>query len=310
MRESAFIAHLLASEPPPRGAVLLGPGDDMAALRVEGGAVLAAIDAVVEGRHFRTGTDLRLVGRKAVLRNLSDVAAMAARPLACLASVAAPRGFSDEDARRLLAGVRSAAEEHACPLVGGDTAIHARDDSPLVVSVAILATPAAVGGEFVRRRGGRLGDLVAVTGRLGGSLDPDGGGRHLDFPPRLAEATELAETLGTRLHAMIDLSDGLGVDAAHLAEAAAGDLAIEIEASAVPCREGLPIERALGDGEDFELCFCCSGPPPAEVRGVPVTVVGRVVEREGGPRVRLRRGTVLSDASRFGFEHRSEETTR
>jgi thiamine-monophosphate kinase len=307
MRESAFIAHLLASDPPPSPAVLLGPGDDMAALRSDGGAVLAAIDAVVEGRHFLAGTDLRLVGRKAVLRNLSDVAAMAARPLACVASVAAPLEFTDADARTLLDGVRSAADAYACPLVGGDTAIHARAGSPLVVSVAILATPALAGGRFLRRKGGRLGDLVAVTGRLGGSLDADGGGRHLDFTPRIAEAIDLAETLGEHLHAMIDLSDGLGVDAGHLAEAAEGDLAIEIDGGAVPRSAGATLEQALGDGEDFELCFCCSVRPPLAVRGVPVTVVGRVVERCGGPRVRLRSERGVVDATRFGYEHRSEE---
>lgn len=309
MRESALIAHLLATEPASMGCVLLGPGDDMAALRSDG-VVLAAIDAVVEGRHFLPGADLHLVGRKAVLRNLSDAAAMAARPLACLASVAAPREFSDAQARTLLAGLRSAAIEHGCPLVGGDTAIHARDAAPLVVSVAILASPALPGDRFICRRGGRLGDLVAVTGSLGGSLAADGGGRHFDFSPRIAEAIELGESLGDRLHAMIDLSDGLGVDAAHLAEAAEGDLAIEIDAAAVPCTPGIPLERAVRDGEDFELCFCCQGEPPASLRGVPVTVVGRMVERRGGPRVRLLLPDGTIDASRLGFEHRSEDAGR
>lgn len=303
MQERRFIEALLATEPAMPAAVELAAGDDMAILRVGDERVLAAIDAVVEGRHFRAGTDPVLVGRKALLRNLSDVAAMAARPLACLASVTLPREAEQSLAEALLAGIRAAAAEFGCPLVGGDTSLHA-GHAPLTLSVAILAIPALPGGRAITRRGARIGDLVSVTGALGGSLRPDGGGRHLDFPPRLAEAIELATGLGHRLHSMIDVSDGLGVDAAHLVEHDES-LAIELDAASIPVREGCSIEQAIGDGEDFELLFTSDAAPPPSVAGTPVRVVGRVVERGGGSRARLRSGDRLTDIAARGFEHAS-----
>ena len=307
MRESTFLSHLYATEPPQRDGVVIGPGDDMALLVAGGDRVLAAIDAVVEGRHFRRGTDLRLVGRKAVLRNLSDVAAMAARPLACLAAVQVPAGFGDADAQRLLEGLREAGDAHDCPLVGGDTAVHADPSAPLTVSVAILAAPALPSGRVITRSGAEIGDRVFVTGTLGGSLAADGGGRHLDFPPRIREANQLARTLGDDLHAMIDLSDGLGIDAGHLAAAADGDLAIEIDAAALPCTPGCSWRQAMGDGEDFELCFCAASPPPARFGDLVVSEVGRVVERRGGPRVRVVTPEGVVDGSSLGYEHRADD---
>jgi len=305
MLESTFIRHLLRTDPPGGAAVLLPTGDDMAMLGVEGGRVLAAIDSVVEGRHFRPGTDLRLVARKALLRNLSDVAAMAARPLACLAAVTLPRRAGDADARALLAGLREVARDFDCPLVGGDTTVHAGDD-PLVVSVAVLAVPALPGGRVITRRGSRLGDLVAVTGELGGSLDADGGGRHLDFPPRIPEAIALARSLGEDLHAMLDLSDGLGIDAARLVEGTP-TLAIEVDVARIPARRGLEWRRAVGDGEDFELLFTTAAEPPREISGTPVRVIGRVVERGEGPPVRLLQAGRVIDGSTMGYDHGRED---
>lgn len=309
MRERTFIEHLLASQPPSGEAVELDVGDDMAMLRVAEGRVLAAIDAVVEGRHVRPGTDPFAIGRKALLRNLSDVAAMAARPLACLASATLPADCSETFAERLLAGIRDTAARYRCPLVGGDTSVHAQPDAPLTVSVAILATPALADGRVVGRRGAKVGDVVAVTGTLGGSLDPDGGGRHLDFEPRIEAAIELATRLGTDLHAMIDLSDGLGVDARHLVEMAemAESVAIEIEAARLPCTPGVDWRRAVADGEDFELLFTCAAVPPPSIAGVPVTSIGHVVEANGGPAVGLRVGDDLLDISTRGFEHGAGE---
>ncbi len=306
MRERTFIEHLLASQPPSGEPVELDVGDDMAMLRVAEGRVLAAIDAVVEGRHVRPGTDPFAIGRKALLRNLSDVAAMAARPLACLASATLPADWSEASAERLLAGISKTAARYRCPLVGGDTSVHAQPDAPLTVSVAILARPALAGGRVVGRRGAKVGDFVAVTGTLGGSLNPDGGGRHHDFEPRIEAAIELATRLGADLHAMIDLSDGLGVDARHLVEMAES-VAIEIEAARLPCTPGVDWRRAVADGEDFELLFTCGAPPPPSIAGVPVTSIGHVVEANGGPAVGLRVGDDLLDISTRGFEHGAGE---
>lgn len=305
MRERSFIEHLLATQPSSPDSVELDVGDDMAIVRIAGGRVLAAIDAVVEGRHFLPHADPFAVGRKAVLRNLSDVAAMAGRPVACLASATVPAGFSEASAERLLAGLRDAATRHGCPLVGGDTSSHAEPGAPLVVSVAVLAEPGTPDGRVIARRGVRIGDRVAVTGTLGGAVDADGGGRHLDFEPRLEAARELVAALGDRLHAMIDLSDGLGIDARHLVDAAdeAEPVAIEIDAARLPCTPGVDWRSAIADGEDFELLFVAASRPPASVAGVPVTEIGTVAARGDGPRVRLRVDGDVLDISERGFEH-------
>jgi thiamine-monophosphate kinase len=155
------------------------------------------------------------------------------------------------------------------------------------------------------RRGARVGDAVCVTGRLGGSLQADGLGRHLTFEPRLSEAIALAEVLGERLHAMIDISDGLGRDASHLAEQSG--VQIEIEADRIPCAEGIGWRRAMSDGEDYELCFAASGEVPARLGELPVIAVGRVVERPrpDSPPVVVKEGDRILDGSELGWEHRS-----
>lgn len=107
---------------------------------------------------------------------------------------------------------------------------------------------------------------------------------------------------GDRLHSMIDVSDGLGVDAAHLVEHD-DSLAIELDANSIPARAGCSIEQALGDGEDFELLFISEGTPPSEVAGTAVSVIGRVIERGSGSGVRLRNGDRIADVSERGFEH-------
>jgi thiamine-monophosphate kinase len=304
MRESELIARIRehnATLGATGGArVLLPPGDDMAMVELAGRRVLVAADQVIEGRHFAPGTPMDLVGRKAIARNASDVAAMAAVPAACVATVALPMGMPDAQVLALGDGLRTAAARWRCPLVGGDIGTHA-GAGPLVVSVAILAEPGPT-GRVLTREGARPGDLLCVTGALGGSLEPDGGGRHLLFEPRIAEALSLVEAMGARLHAMIDLSDGLGRDAGHLAQAAG--LAVEIDAAALPCHPGCDWRRAMGDGEDHELAFACEGPPPATAAGTAVRVVGRFLPADPGqPRVRVREGALLHRGDTLGWEH-------
>ncbi|MFO0782579.1 MAG: thiamine-phosphate kinase [Phycisphaerales bacterium] len=309
MREFQLLSHLaaLAKADPQPAWLRVPPGDDMALVDVPGGRLLVAVDQVVEGRHFVLGTPLEAVGRKAVLRNVSDVAAMASVPLACLASVALPASMDEQGALALLAGVRSAAAAWQCPLIGGDTSVHAQPGSPLVLSVTILAVPGP-SGRVVTRQGTRAGDAVCVTGALGGSLQPDGSGRHLDFTPRVAAALELVSVLGDRLHAMLDISDGLGRDAAHLARnAAPSALDLELRAAAIPCTAGCTWQHALRDGEDHELLFTCAGTPPSQVAGVPVTVIGAAVPpaNAGRSTVWLLDGTQRMDATALGWEHAS-----
>ncbi len=319
MREMSLLEQIYRGNPLLPATVTVPPGDDMAALRLPAGDLLLAVDQVIEGVHITTETvhdDPAIVGRKAVARNLSDVAAMAARPLATLASVVLPTHYGDAQATALLEGVRGTAQVFGAPLIGGDTAVHRDPRAPLVLSVTIAAAPAWPGARVVTRRGGRPGDGLFVTGALGGSLAPDGRGRHLTFEPRIECAVALLELLGERLHAMLDLSDGLGRDAAHLLDA---NTAAIIEANELPTHDGLPWQRALGDGEDYELLFAAAGPVPTRLAGVPITRIGTIVAAEprsgvAAGRVWIRTGIQtgiqigttepLIDASAFGWEHR------
>ncbi|MHC4127396.1 MAG: thiamine-phosphate kinase [Planctomycetota bacterium] len=304
MRESELLQHVFATAGAPTPDVPIPPGDDMAMVKFHDRPVLAAVDQVVGGRHVDLErTPLELVGRKAVTRSLSDVAAMAAKPVALMAAVTLPPDFGHDRATALFDAMRRTAQRYACPLVGGDIAVFRDASSPLVCSVAVLAEPGP--GGPVTRSGARLGDVIAVTGSLGGSLGTDGLGRHLTFEPRIAEASALAETLGRRLHAMIDISDGLGRDASHLAEQSG--VQIEIDAERIPCTEGVDWRRAMSDGEDYELCFAADGEVPPRVGELPVTVVGRVVTRPGpdDPLVVVKAGPRTLDGTELGWEHRS-----
>ncbi|MCA9286631.1 MAG: thiamine-phosphate kinase [Phycisphaerales bacterium] len=284
------------------GRVRVPPGDDMAAIAADGATVLAAVDSVVEGRHFRAGTPMALVGRKAVTRNLSDIAAMAARPLASLAAVVLPAGMSADSAESLFEAVRSTAARFGCPLVGGDIAVHAAGNAPLVCTVTVLATVDHAAGRVVTRSGAQPGDRVYVTGLLGATMTEDGGGHHLEFEPRLEAAAALLGALGSRLHAMIDISDGLGRDASHLAEGS--NVRVRIDAATLPCRAGADWRAAMRDGEDYELCFAASGPVPESAAGVRVSAVGAVLPAGGGPLVEVVAADgVAIDASSLGWEH-------
>jgi thiamine-monophosphate kinase len=247
----AFI-DWLRRRTPAAGRVLVGPGDDTAVLAWEPGPpLLVTTDMLLEGSCFLLAeAGPRRVGRKAMAVNLSDMAAMAGRPVAAVVSVGLPRAGGRALAEELYLGLREVADAFDTAVVGGDTNSW---DGPLVINVALLgeATPRGA----VRRSGARPGDRLLVTGALGGSIR----GKHLDFTPRVREALLLHEA--APLHAMIDVSDGLAADVAHLcAESGCGAV---LRADAIPISEDArrmddgrpPLEHALGDGEDFELVF-------------------------------------------------------
>jgi thiamine-monophosphate kinase len=267
--------------------VALGIGDDCAEIRFTPGAeVLVTTDMLMDGRHFLLNEHpLPAIGRKCLGVNLSDIAAMAGVPVAAVVTVALPRGRAREIALGLHAGIEAMAREFGVALAGGDTNAW---DGPLVVSITVLGETTSRGA--VRRSGARPGDVVLVTGPLGGSLL----GRHLDPRPRVAEALALHEAAD--LHAMIDLSDGLASDLRHILEESGGLGAI-LDAEAIPIHShaltlSAPLEHALGDGEDFELCLTVApddadrllaSPPP----GVVLHRIGMI---DDGPGLRLRRG--------------------
>lgn len=279
--EFAFIDWLRQRTPAdPR--VLLGPGDDTAALQLTPGApCLVTTDMLLEGSCFRLEeAGPRQVGRKAMAVNLSDLAAMAGRPVAAVVSVGLPRTGGRALAEELYLGLRDVADAFATAIVGGDTNTW---NGPLVIAVTLLgeATPRGP----VTRAGAVPGDWLLVTGPLGGSLL----GKHLRFTPRVHEALQLHAQAD--LHAMIDISDGLAADVNHLcAESRCGAVlsaeAIPITAAAQGMNDGRsPLDHALSDGEDFELVFALA-PEQAQrllaaqpVSGITLVHIGACVEQ-------------------------------
>jgi len=245
----------IRSQTPKAPRVLLGPGDDAAVVDwATGKPCVVTTDMLLEGSCFRLAeAGPYLVGRKALAVNLSDIAAMAARPVAAVISVGLPRQGGREIAAELYRGARELADQFETPIVGGDTNSW---DGPLVISVTILGEATDRG--VVRRSGAQPGDWLLVTGPLGGSIQ----GKHLTFIPRVREALRLHEVAD--LHAMIDISDGLAQDVNHICEES--HCGAVLTAEAIPITEAArkmsdaksPLQHALSDGEDFELVFAVS----------------------------------------------------
>ncbi|MCP4251265.1 MAG: thiamine-monophosphate kinase [bacterium] len=295
----------------PQWPVLLGIGDDMAAVevggqRVEGGAaVLVTSDMLLDGVHFDTAEHgFEQIGRKALACSLSDCAAMAVRPVAATVSVAWPAGGDAEGMKRLFEGMWELGKEYGCAIVGGDTTSWR---SPLAVDVTVLAAPYAE-HRPVRRSGARVGDTLYVTGPLGGSRL----GRHLTFKPRVAEAHSLAMCLSPHLHAMMDLSDGLALDLHRMCEASrvGAELAEALLKKVISddARRGAeadgcdPLDHTLSDGEDFELLLAVGGeaPEPPSIEDAFLHPVGQVTA--GGVSMKRGDGTVVPLAAK-GYEH-------
>ncbi len=254
--EIEFVRWLLAGQTRLRPWSKLGVGDDMAILEVDDATILLTADMLLDGVHFQADRQpITAIGRKAVACSLSDCAAMAARPLAALVSVALPRSFPMQSAQELVRSMRQTADAFDCDLVGGDTT---RWDHPLAIDVCMVAGTYP-GIAPVRRSGARPGDILVVTGSLGGSLL----GKHLTFTPRTAEARSMAEALGPGLHALMDISDGLSLDLTRMCEASGTGARLDEEAltsvSSDAAREASRaddrsvLDHAMNDGEDFEL---------------------------------------------------------
>jgi thiamine-monophosphate kinase len=244
------------------------------------------------------------MARKAVARVVSDLAAAGGRPIAGLCAAGLPRG--ERDATELFEAVKRWAEHFGMPLVGGDIASH--EGSGVMLSITGIGAAHPTRG-VVTRKGAKPGDAVYVTGALGGSFDRETGlGRHLTFEPRIEEAAWLCDTLGAGLHAMMDLSDGLGRDAGRLARASG--VRLELESEAIPRHPGVSRwENAAGDGEDYELLVVVDGTLPAlphccPVTKTPLTRIGRVVEAEANrPWAEMLVGGRGVDGSEMGYVH-------
>jgi thiamine-monophosphate kinase len=250
MNEFELIRRLTASAPT-KASIVVGPGDDCAVLDVglPDRQLLFKTDAVVEGIHFKRETPPERIGHKALARCLSDIAAMAGTPTAALITLALPRDFTPDFIEAIYAGLNALARRHDVAIVGGETTTN---PERILISVALIGFVPR--GKAVLRSGAKAGDAIFVTGQLGGSL----AGKHLEFEPRLAEARWLVENF--RLHAMIDISDGLAGDLPHVLTAS--HVGAELLAKAIPIspqarssKAASPLLAALTDGEDFELLF-------------------------------------------------------
>jgi thiamine-monophosphate kinase len=277
----------------------LGIGDDAAVLDMRAAEeCVVTVDALMEGVDFilensrhktpfsnETGVSARRAGRKALAVNLSDLAAMAAVPLAGVVALVLPKSGGLDLAVELYEGMLPLAEKHGLAIAGGDTNSW---DGPLVVSVTLLGKVTPRGP--LRRGGAKIGDRILATGSFGGSIL----GRHLDFDPRVTEALLLNERYD--LHAGMDVSDGLSLDLSRMAEESrCGALLnfdnIPISDDARRLAEQLadgstPLDHALSDGEDFELLLAV---PPEEAQRIlrdrplstPITEIGEMISSPG-----------------------------
>ncbi len=324
MGEFELLARLRERLPPPGPRIRIGSGDD-AAVTVPGGATATSVDALVEGVHFRRDTaTLTQIGRKALATALSDLAAMGAEAGEAYVAVGVPTDLDEEGCLELIDGIGALAVETGTTLAGGDVT-----RAPVLTLAVTVVGHAATAEQLVDRDGAKPGDALVLSGEIGAAAAgllllerpelatevPDEIAarlrlRQLDPVPRLAAGQALAAA-GAR--AMIDLSDGLGGDASHLATASG--VAIRIDADALPLASGVaevaaaagrgPLELAASGGEDYELLAAL--PPDRLAAAVAavgktaatrLTQIGAVSDGEG-VEIRLPGGGILEPA---GFD--------
>jgi thiamine-monophosphate kinase len=304
----------------------LGIGDDCAILRLKPDEELAVTtDLSIAGRHFRLEWHPpEAVGHRTLARGLSDLAAMGARPIAAFLSLGLPKELAAQRGRRpawidrFLDGFLALADQYQTPLAGGDLA-----ESPLAAAdIVLLGTVPR--GKALLRSGARPGDVMFVTGALGGAaagleLLRKGGGRTLSIArnsenrqdllrahfwsqPRIVQGLWLRRRQTAT--AAIDLSDGLSTDLDHLC--AASEVSAEIDAGALPICANSTLNQALHGGEDYELLFTArpNTAIPRNIAGIRVTRIGRIVRREvRQPRVVLVDPSGRHTLHRGGWEH-------
>jgi thiamine-monophosphate kinase len=324
--ERGLIRRLRRRLPPPGPDVLVGVGDDAAAVRGGAETLLLTTDTLLEGVHFRRSTaTLRDIGAKAIAVNVSDIAAMGGEPRYALLALALPPELEVAEVDELFAGVLDMAREHGVALVGGDTCA---GPSGVVLSVTLVGQ---VDGAPLRRSGAGPGDAILVTGSLGAAaaglavLERGSAGlpaalietvvrAHRRPTPRVAESRQIRATGGAT--AMIDLSDGLVTDLGHIA--AESGVGARVDVDTLPVAEAAravagalavdPLHWALSGGEDYELLFTATAARAADLAravtartGTPVRRIGEVRPRDEGVRFVDRAGR--PHAATPGFDH-------
>jgi thiamine-monophosphate kinase len=304
MGEFELLARMRERLPAAEPRLRVGMGDD-AAVTVPGGATATSVDAVVDGVHFRRAhSSPEQIGHKALATALSDLAAMGAEAGEAYIVLGVPAGMSEDECIELFDGIAALAERTGTALAGGDVT-----RAPALTVATTVVGHAETPERFVTRAGARPGDALVLTGEVGGgatgllllerpelasAVDAETAerlrARQLEPQPRLAEGRALARAGAT---AMIDLSDGLGADAGHIAEESG--VGLRIDAAAVPLANGVaeiaaaaglePMPMAVSGGEDYELLAALApkrlGAATAGAAGTALTVVGEVVEGEG-----------------------------
>lgn len=273
--EKEVLDRLLCHLPRTTHHLLLGPGDDCAVVRRDDHVdTLLKADAVAEGIHFTTDTPPRLIGRKALARALSDIAAMGGIPEHALITLVTHPQRSVEDLEEIYAGLSEIAAVFGVSIAGGETC--SLPTPGLVVNVAL--TGRVEHGRSFLRSGGKPGDILCVSGALGGSF---ASGRHLTFTPRIELARAL-QFASPRPHAVMDLSDGLAADLPRLA--AASGCGYEIDEASLPLHTGCTPAQALHDGEDYELLLAL---PPDDAEALcarfNLTAIGRLAQKTSAP---------------------------
>jgi len=279
----------------------IGIGDDMAEIKVGEASVLVTTDMLLDGVHFELEkTTLKQVGYKAMAVSLSDCAAMATIPVAAVVAVALPKGFGEKELKKLHCGITTAGRKFGCELIGGDIT-RWKGKERFAISVAMLSKPAA--NKPIRRSGAKVGDIICVTGTLGGA----GTRKHLEFEPRVKEAIEI--TAKATINSMIDISDGLSSDLNRICQASG--VGAVVEAERIPLsdeakRRKDPLKAALNDGEDFELLFTLGEKEYKKLHQqwegpIPITLIGTITSskkmqiKAAGGRVR--------DLKAGGYDH-------
>jgi thiamine-monophosphate kinase len=232
----------------PRGRkVFARAADDCAVVKVPGvnKHLVLKTDCVVEGVHFVRGTNALDVGWKAMMRPLSDFAATSALPQFALITLIVPPETNAAWIREVYRGLRRAGNRFKACIIGGETS---STRGPIAISVSVIGFVERT--RAVSRRGGKSGDALFVTGRLGGALEQ----KHLRFIPRIAESRWLTKNFS--IHAMMDLSDGLGADLPRLARASKVGFNVDLEN--LPLERGATTTDAICEGEDYELLFATS----------------------------------------------------
>lgn len=301
-----------------RATIGVGIGDDCAVLRIPTGhEALVTTDFSLEGVHFRREWHVpEVIGHRCLTRGMSDIAAMGGQPIAAFLSLALPRNLPQRWVDRFFDGLLHLADAFQMTLAGGDVA-----RSPGGIMADIVVVGSAPKGKAIRRSGAKPGDRIYVTGDLGGSaaalklllaghrsgrkLRPANFHQHFHPQPRIAVGAFLRKT--RTASAMIDLSDGLSTDLAHICEESG--VGAEIRAEAIPLASvGKPdhqvdLQSALHGGEDYELLFTVpsSRRVPSQIGDVPITQIGHITR--GKRAILMNEQGVGIELRAAGWEH-------